>query len=187
MVVLDLCEYIYHWAQHNVRWMWALHSLHHSQQNMNLWSDDRNHMLDNLVHDIIFGLIAVLIGWNRNTSCWCRLAHAAACSMPTCASTSAAWANTCWCRRVSTGPITPSAWAMKAGAAIPWADTISRCCSPSGMFSSAPPTSARLRHDRRARSMPPPAGKGRDYGRGFWAQQWLGLKRLVEFTRRKPR
>jgi sterol desaturase/sphingolipid hydroxylase (fatty acid hydroxylase superfamily) len=20
---------------------------------------------------------------------------------------------------------------------------------------------------------------GRDYGRGFWAQQWLGLKRLV--------
>ncbi|MGC7969987.1 sterol desaturase family protein, partial [Salmonella enterica] len=51
MVVLDLCEYIYHWAQHNVRWMWALHSLHHSQQNMNLWSDDRNHMLDNLVHD----------------------------------------------------------------------------------------------------------------------------------------
>jgi hypothetical protein len=35
--------------------------------------------------------------------------------------------------------------------------------------------------------MPPPAGKGRDYGRGFWAQQWLGLKRLVEFTRRKPR
>ena len=49
-------------AQHNVRWMWALHSLHHSQQNMNLWSDDRNHMLDNLVHDMIFGLIAVLIG-----------------------------------------------------------------------------------------------------------------------------
>jgi sterol desaturase/sphingolipid hydroxylase (fatty acid hydroxylase superfamily) len=21
--------------------------------------------------------------------------------------------------------------------------------------------------------------KGRDYGRGFWAQQWLGLKRLA--------
>jgi hypothetical protein len=21
---------------------------------------------------------------------------------------------------------------------------------------------------------------GRDYGRGFWAQQWLGIKRMVE-------
>jgi len=24
-----------------------------------------------------------------------------------------------------------------------------------------------------------PAEGGRDYGRGFWAQQWLGLRRLV--------
>ncbi|MBV8624764.1 MAG: fatty acid hydroxylase, partial [Herbaspirillum sp.] len=35
--------------------------------------------------------------------------------------------------------------------------------------------------------LPPPAGKGRDYGRGFWMQQWLGLKRIREFTRRKAR
>ncbi|HWJ93768.1 MAG TPA: fatty acid hydroxylase, partial [Telluria sp.] len=26
---------------------------------------------------------------------------------------------------------------------------------------------------------------GRDYGRGFWRQQWLGLVRMVEFARRK--
>jgi sterol desaturase/sphingolipid hydroxylase (fatty acid hydroxylase superfamily) len=25
----------------------------------------------------------------------------------------------------------------------------------------------------------PPGSPGRDYGRGFWAQQWLGLKRLA--------
>ena len=25
---------------------------------------------------------------------------------------------------------------------------------------------------------------GRDYGRGFWQQQWFGLKRMVEFARR---
>jgi hypothetical protein len=24
-----------------------------------------------------------------------------------------------------------------------------------------------------------PEGGGRDYGRGFWAQQWLGLRRLL--------
>jgi sterol desaturase/sphingolipid hydroxylase (fatty acid hydroxylase superfamily) len=32
--------------------------------------------------------------------------------------------------------------------------------------------------------LPAPHGEGRDYGRGFWAQQWLGLKRVVEFARR---
>jgi hypothetical protein len=26
---------------------------------------------------------------------------------------------------------------------------------------------------------------GRDYGRGFWRQQWLGLVRMVEFSRKK--
>jgi hypothetical protein len=26
---------------------------------------------------------------------------------------------------------------------------------------------------------------GRDYGRGFWSQQWLGLVRMVEFSRRR--
>ena len=26
--------------------------------------------------------------------------------------------------------------------------------------------------------------KGRDYGRGFWAQQWLGLRRLAGLARR---
>ena len=27
--------------------------------------------------------------------------------------------------------------------------------------------------------MPPPAGKGRDYGAGLLAQQWYGIKRLL--------
>jgi sterol desaturase/sphingolipid hydroxylase (fatty acid hydroxylase superfamily) len=30
----------------------------------------------------------------------------------------------------------------------------------------------------------PPQGAARDYGQGFWAQQWLGLKRMVEFARK---
>lgn len=28
-------------------------------------------------------------------------------------------------------------------------------------------------------------GKERDYGRGFWARQWPGLKRMVEFVQRR--
>ncbi len=28
----------------------------------------------------------------------------------------------------------------------------------------------------------PPESEGRDYGRGFWSQQWLGLKRMLVFS-----
>ncbi|MDP5007899.1 MAG: sterol desaturase family protein, partial [Glaciimonas sp.] len=62
LLVLDFFEYWYHRAQHSFGWMWGLHSLHHSQQNMNLWSDDRNHLLDDVTHDIFMALVALLIG-----------------------------------------------------------------------------------------------------------------------------
>jgi sterol desaturase/sphingolipid hydroxylase (fatty acid hydroxylase superfamily) len=61
-VVLDFFDYWYHRASHRFNWWWALHGLHHSQQNMNLWSDDRNHVLDDLLRDIYMGVIALCIG-----------------------------------------------------------------------------------------------------------------------------
>jgi hypothetical protein len=33
------------------RWWWSLHSLHHSQRQMTMWSDNRNHLLDDLLRD----------------------------------------------------------------------------------------------------------------------------------------
>ncbi|MDE2427235.1 MAG: sterol desaturase family protein [Burkholderiales bacterium] len=62
LVVLDFFEYWFHRAQHQLNWWWALHSLHHSQRNMNLWSDNRNHLLDDFLHDVYMGVIAILIG-----------------------------------------------------------------------------------------------------------------------------
>ena len=62
LLVLDFADYWFHRAQHHVNWWWGLHSLHHSQQNMNLWSDDRNHLLDDLLRDIVMALLALAIG-----------------------------------------------------------------------------------------------------------------------------
>jgi sterol desaturase/sphingolipid hydroxylase (fatty acid hydroxylase superfamily) len=61
-VVLDFFDYWYHRASHHFNWWWALHGLHHSQQNMNLWSDNRNHLLDDLLRDVYMGVIALGIG-----------------------------------------------------------------------------------------------------------------------------
>jgi sterol desaturase/sphingolipid hydroxylase (fatty acid hydroxylase superfamily) len=61
-IILDFAEYCRHRASHRLRWWWALHSLHHAQRQMTFWSDDRNHLLDDLIAALWFGAIALLIG-----------------------------------------------------------------------------------------------------------------------------
>jgi sterol desaturase/sphingolipid hydroxylase (fatty acid hydroxylase superfamily) len=61
MVVLDFAEYWRHRLQHRLPWWWALHSLHHDQRQMTLWSDDRNHILDDVLAMAWSGTIAMLI------------------------------------------------------------------------------------------------------------------------------
>ena len=61
-VILDFADYWRHWLAHQFRWWWALHSLHHAQRQMTFWSDDRNHVLDDVIAFVWFGVIALLIG-----------------------------------------------------------------------------------------------------------------------------
>ena len=61
-IILDFADYWRHWLAHQFRWWWALHSLHHAQRQMTFWSDDRNHILDDVIAFLWFGAIALLIG-----------------------------------------------------------------------------------------------------------------------------
>jgi sterol desaturase/sphingolipid hydroxylase (fatty acid hydroxylase superfamily) len=61
-IILDFADYWRHWLAHQFRWWWALHSLHHAQRQMTFWSDDRNHLLDDVIAFFWFGAIALLIG-----------------------------------------------------------------------------------------------------------------------------
>ncbi len=61
-IILDFAEYWRHRLSHRFRWWWALHSLHHAQRQMTFWSDDRNHLLDDILSFVWFGVIALLIG-----------------------------------------------------------------------------------------------------------------------------
>ena len=62
LVLFDFVNYWYHRAQHQFNWWWALHSLHHSQRQMTMWTDNRNHLLDDVLRDLLFVMIAILIG-----------------------------------------------------------------------------------------------------------------------------
>jgi sterol desaturase/sphingolipid hydroxylase (fatty acid hydroxylase superfamily) len=61
-IILDFADYWRHRVSHMFRWWWALHSLHHAQRQMTFWSDDRNHLLDDLIAFLWFGVIALAIG-----------------------------------------------------------------------------------------------------------------------------
>jgi len=61
-VILDASDYWRHRLSHVFRWWWALHALHHAQRQMTFWSDDRNHLLDDLIGFVWFAVIALAIG-----------------------------------------------------------------------------------------------------------------------------
>jgi len=62
MILFDLLDYLYHRASHRFHWWWQLHALHHSQTVMTAWSDNRNHILDDILRAVVFALFALLIG-----------------------------------------------------------------------------------------------------------------------------
>jgi sterol desaturase/sphingolipid hydroxylase (fatty acid hydroxylase superfamily) len=190
LFVLDFFDYWYHRAQHNIGWWWGLHSLHHSQQNMNLWSDDRNHLLDDLLRDLFMAVIALFIGVQPGQ--YVLLVALSRILQ------SVQHANI----RLHFGSVgerllvSPrfhrlhhaiglghesrgrgSLGGHNFAVLFPIWDVLFGTARFGGGFAL---TGIR---DQLA----PPQGKGRDYGQGFWRQQWLGLRRMVEYGQRARR
>lgn len=61
-VLYDFAAYWLHRGQHAFGWWWALHSLHHSQRRTTVWTDDRNHVIDDLLITLALVLFSQLVG-----------------------------------------------------------------------------------------------------------------------------
>ena len=62
VLILDCADYWRHRLSHSFRWWYALHAVHHAQRQMTFWSDDRNHVLDDVIAFVWFLAIGLLIG-----------------------------------------------------------------------------------------------------------------------------
>jgi sterol desaturase/sphingolipid hydroxylase (fatty acid hydroxylase superfamily) len=179
LLVFDFAMYWLHRAQHQFNWWWALHSLHHSQRQMTMWSDDRNHLLDSVLIDIALVLLARLIGVAPGQF----VALVATSKLLE----SLSHANL----RLSFGMLGERLLVSPRYHRLHHSIGLGHESSGVGtlgghnfavlfplwdmMFRTA---NFELRFDPTGvRDQLLDAG-GRDYGRGFWAQQWLGLKRL---------
>jgi sterol desaturase/sphingolipid hydroxylase (fatty acid hydroxylase superfamily) len=65
-LVIDFSLYWLHRWQHRFDWWWALHAVHHSQRQLSLWADDRNHVLDGLIESLWLALVALAVGLPGN-------------------------------------------------------------------------------------------------------------------------
>ena len=178
LVVFDLANYWLHRAQHHFNWWWALHSLHHSQRQMTMWTDNRNHLLDDVLRSLIFVVLAIVIGvapgqfvalvaisqlsenfQHANLRLWFgRMGERL-------------WVSPRFHRlhhSIGVGHETAGQGTLGGynfGVLLPWWDMLFRTAN------------FELRFD--ATGVRDQVEQGRDYGTGFWAQQVQGFKRLV--------
>lgn len=172
LVILDFVAYWLHRAQHQFNLWWALHSLHHSQRQMSFWSDDRNHLLDDFAMDGAFALVALLIG--------VAPAQFVLIVVATRVVESLSHANL----KLSFGRIgkyllvSPQFHRMHHGIGVGH-EGKARGCNFAVLF---PVWDVIFRTTNLDNSYPATGVRdqldGTEYGRGFWAQQLLGMKRL---------
>jgi len=72
----DLAMYWWHRLQHANRWLWALHSVHHSQERLTLLTASRRHPLENLLLDVLIFLCVFHWGLGVPVRGWLPLAAA---------------------------------------------------------------------------------------------------------------
>ena len=61
IVIMDfISAWLIHWIQHNVRWMWKFHIIHHSDPNVDVTSGLRHHPGENIFR-LFFTILAILI------------------------------------------------------------------------------------------------------------------------------
>lgn len=184
LLVFDCADYAIHRAQHRWDWWWRLHALHHSQRQMTMWSDSRNHLLDDLLRDTLLVFVAQAIGVAPGqfiaivalTQLSENLHHANL-RLGFGALGDRLWVSPRF-HRLHHAIGDAGATAAEArvppgcnfGVLLPWWDMLFGTANfdcryePTGV-------SDQVR--------PGPDGRLRDYGRGFWRQQWRGLLRLA--------
>ena len=177
LVLFDAVDYLLHRAQHHYSWWWQLHALHHSQRQMTKWSDNRNHLLDDVLRDSVMVLVALAVG--------IAPAQFVAVVAATQLLESLSHANV----RMSFGPLLGRLLVSPRFHRLHHSIGLGHESAGAGSlgghnFAVLFPVWDLLAGTARFDDRYDPTGirdqlQGRDYGRGFWAQQKLGLLRLM--------
>lgn len=181
LLAIDFVDYWLHRGQHAWRWWWALHAVHHSQRWMSFWTDDRNHLLDDLLRDGAKAAVALVIG--------AEPAQFVGLIVATRMLQSLQHANIAWTLGPAGRVIVSPVFHRRHHAIGSGHEGRHRGCNFAVLFPlwdvvfgtadyrrALEPTGIRDQ-------LPAADGSVRDYGAGFWSQQWLGLQRMFGVLR----
>ena len=188
LLVFDFVDYWIHRGQHRWQCWWALHALHHSQRQMTAWSDNRNHLLDSLLRDVILVVVAQAIGVGPGqfvfivavTQLIENVEHA-----------NLRWSFGQVGERLLVSPrFHRLHHAIGIGHEKQWPDGSTRDlggCNYAVLFPVWDSLFGTANYDLnryeptgiRDQVEPDSQGRLHDYGQGFWSEQWLGLLRMV--------
>ena len=84
ILLADLLAWFQHWLKHKVPWFWRIHAVHHSQTQINLFTDFRFHLFEYLISRPIVMLPLLLLSlktpeillWTVATQWYTRFYHA---------------------------------------------------------------------------------------------------------------
>ena len=177
LVVLDGLDYWMHRAQHAWSWWWALHAVHHSQRQMTFWSDDRNHLADDLLRDGLLAIAALAIGVAPEQFIALVIASRVVQSVQ---HANLRWSWGRWGERLL---VSPGFHRRHHGIGIGHEGPAGGC-----NFAVLFPVWDLLFRTADFRPGLEATGirdqlTGRDYGAGFWAQQWLAVPRVLTALR----
>lgn len=165
LLFIDFANYWRHRLQHRFEMWWRLHSLHHSQQMLTFWSDDRNHLLDDAISWIWFALVTALIGVQPAQFVWLVAASRMVESL--------AHANVRFGFGWLGDRLLVSPKFHRQHHSV---DAGKRGCNFATLFPIWDVIFGTA--DFKTEAVATGVADGNDYGDGYFAQQWLGLKRL---------
>jgi sterol desaturase/sphingolipid hydroxylase (fatty acid hydroxylase superfamily) len=188
LLLFDFVDYWIHRGQHGLRWWWQLHALHHSQRQMTMWTDNRNHLLDDVLRDLVFVAVGIALGVGPGqfvaivafTQIMESLSHANVRMAfgPVLGRVLVSPAYHRLHHRIGLGHESAGPGSLGGhnfAVLFPLWDHLFGTARHDGRYE---PTGIRDQLPGQGGLLPAQA-PGRDYGSGFWAQQWLGLKRLA--------
>ena len=173
LVVFDFLGYWIHRGQHRFGWWWQLHAVHHSQRAMSVWTESRNHYLDDVLVALLLVLAARLAGTPATQFVWLVFASRVIESL-----SHANWRSgygALFSRVIVDPHFHRIHHAIGLGHEGPARGLNFAVLLPlwDGLFGTA-----RFGRTDAATGIRDQLD-GRDYGRGLSAQQWIGLKGLV--------
>ncbi len=75
ILAVDLTSWFHHWVKHKVPWFWQIHAVHHSQREMNLFTDLRYHAFEYLISRTLVTFPLMMLGTNLKEILYFNLIH----------------------------------------------------------------------------------------------------------------